>query len=51
MVFTKIVEEILETKERNPAADTAELENQIDQTVYNLYGLTDEEVAIIENGG
>ena len=34
----------------NPLADTASLETQIDQLVYQLYDLTAEEIAIIENG-
>jgi len=28
---------------------TTDLENQIDQLVYELYGLTEEEIAIVEN--
>lgn len=33
---------------QNPQTDTTELENQIDQLVYQLYELTDEEIKIIE---
>ena len=50
-LLIKIVEKILEVKEQNPATDTDELEQQIDQMVYKLYGLTDEEIALIENSG
>ncbi|WP_448520175.1 type IIG restriction enzyme/methyltransferase [Rhodoflexus sp.] len=44
-----LVTNILSIKKQNPSANTTELENQIDQLVYQLYGLTDEEIAIIEN--
>ena len=43
-----LVDRILEAKAANPAADTAELEADIDRRVYALYGLTDEEIAVIE---
>lgn len=36
-------------KRQNPSADTTDLENQIDQWVYKLYDLTEEEIEIIEN--
>jgi adenine-specific DNA-methyltransferase len=32
----------------NPVADTTALEREIDQQVYALYGLTPEEIAIVE---
>jgi hypothetical protein len=44
-----LVNQILELKKQNPQADTSDLETQIDQLVYALYGLTEEEVSIIEN--
>ena len=44
-----IVNEILSLKEKKPKADTTALEKEIDQMVYELYGLTEEEIAIIEN--
>ena len=31
-----------------PATDTFALEKQIDEMVYSLYGLTQEEIAIVE---
>jgi hypothetical protein len=43
-----IVEEILYAKQQNPKADTLEYEKQIDQMVYELYGLTNEEIKIVE---
>lgn len=42
------VDQILTAKEDNPEADTAALEAEIDQLVYELYGLTEEEIAIAE---
>jgi len=44
-----IVTKILSRKKENPSTDTTDLENQIDQLVYQLYDLTEEEIAIIEN--
>ncbi len=41
---------ILEAKEKDPKANTQELEKEIDALVYQLYKLTDEEIKIIENG-
>ena len=43
-----LVDEILQLKAVNPAADTSALEREIDQQVYALYGLTPEEIAIVE---
>ncbi|MBF0556243.1 MAG: Eco57I restriction-modification methylase domain-containing protein, partial [Nitrospirae bacterium] len=43
-----LVDRILTTKKDNPKADTAALEKQIDEMVYALYGLTPEEIAIVE---
>ncbi len=42
---------ILATKQANPAADTSAVEREIDQQVYALYGLTPEEIAIVEGTG
>ena len=47
--FIDIADQILEAKKENPTADTTALEAQIDQMVYALYNLTEEEIAIIEN--
>ncbi|GAA8657633.1 class I SAM-dependent DNA methyltransferase [Helicobacter pylori] len=41
---------ILEAKEKDPKANTQELEKEIDVLVYQLYNLTDEEIKIIEDG-
>ncbi len=45
-----LVERILKSKEKDPKANTQELEKEIDALVYQLYNLTDEEIKIIENG-
>ncbi len=41
---------ILEAKEKDPKANTQQLEKEIDTLVYQLYHLTDEEIKIIEKG-
>lgn len=43
-----LVSEILELKKANISADTTSLENQIDFLVYYLYGLTYDEVLIVD---
>lgn len=42
------VDKILTAKQKVPDADTSALERQIDQMVYKLYGLTEEEIKIVE---
>jgi len=44
----KIVSQVIAIKKQNPSADTTALESQIDQLVYQLYDLSEEEIAIIE---
>lgn len=44
--FILVVDEILRKKKEG--IDTLELENEIDKLVYDLYGLNDEEIRIIE---
>jgi adenine-specific DNA-methyltransferase len=46
--FIEIVNEILLQKQANSQADTTALETQIDQLVYQLYELTEEEIKIVE---
>ncbi|MDR1602195.1 MAG: hypothetical protein LBS42_07175 [Tannerella sp.] len=41
---------ILSAKQQEPQNDTSELEKEIDRLVYELYGLTEEEIKIIEGG-
>ncbi|WJJ02707.1 DUF7149 domain-containing protein [Helicobacter pylori] len=43
-----LVDKILVLKEKDPKANTQELEKEIDALVYQLYHLTDEEIKIIE---
>jgi hypothetical protein len=35
---------------KKQSLDTTDLENQIDQLVYQLYDLTEEEIRIVEGG-
>lgn len=46
--FVDIIEQILAKKKINPDADTSEEEKKIDQMVYKLYGLSEEEVKVVE---
>lgn len=46
-VLIKLVDKIIDLKQKN--IDTTTLENQIDQLVYQLYELTEEEIKIVEN--
>ena len=41
-------ERILAAKRADPSADTGGLEREIDEQVYRLYGLTVEEIKIVE---
>ena len=43
-----MVDCILAAKPRNAEADVSALEREIDQLVYALYGLTPEEIQIVE---
>ena len=44
----KIVDEILIRKRGNPSIDTSDMESEIDNLVYHLYGLTYDEVLIVD---
>ncbi|GHR10693.1 hypothetical protein VN0438_05080 [Helicobacter pylori] len=48
--ITDCAKAILESKEKDPKANTQKLEKEIDALVYQLYNLTDEEIKIIEEG-
>ncbi|MCQ2928227.1 class I SAM-dependent DNA methyltransferase [Helicobacter pylori] len=48
--ITDCTERILQAKEKDPKANTQELEKEIDALVYQLYNLTHEEIKTIENG-
>ncbi len=45
-----LVDKILALKEKDPKANTQQLEKEIDALVYQLYNLTDEEIKTIEEG-
>jgi len=46
--FITLVDQILAAKRVDPQADTTALEREIDRLVYQLYGLTAEEIAVVE---
>ena len=46
--FITLVDQILSLKESDPQADTSALEDEIDRMVYERYGLTEEEIQIME---
>lgn len=48
--IAKIVDSILAEKKKDPSANTSKLEEEIDNLVYDLYGLTPEEIAIVKGG-
>ncbi len=48
--ITDCTKAILEAKEKDPKANTQELEKEIDALVYQLYNLTDAEIKTIEEG-
>ena len=49
--ITALVEKVLTVKASDHTADTTGLETAIDAAVYRLYGLTVEEIAVVECGG
>lgn len=44
-----LVEAILSKKKLNPQSDILDLENEIDSLVYSLYGLSEDEIKIVES--
>ena len=44
-----LVDEILKIKKSNSGLDTKDIEDKIDTLVYDLYGLTEDEIAIIKS--
>ncbi len=48
--FIRLVDQILGAKAADPDADTWMLETEIDDLVYDLYGLNEEEITTIERG-
>ena len=47
-VFITLVDQILDTKHTDPDSDVSNFENEIDKLVYELYNLTEDEIAIVE---
>ena len=45
----EFIDHILMTKTTDLEADTSEEEAEIDQLVYALYGLTEKEIAVVED--
>jgi rRNA pseudouridine-1189 N-methylase Emg1 (Nep1/Mra1 family) len=46
--FITIIDQILEIKKHDSKGDISTLEEKIDDLVYELYGLTEEEIKIVE---
>ena len=46
--IAQVVDQILAAKDADPASDSSALEAEIDRLVYDLYGLTEDEVAAVE---
>ena len=46
--LVELVDRILATKDAPPSANTEKLEAEIDQLVYGLYGLTTEQITVVE---
>lgn len=46
-----IINQVLTSKSADPTADTSALEAEIDRLVYQLYGLSEEEIRIVEGAG
>lgn len=47
-IIAKLVIEILNTKENNHLTDTIQIEQHINEIIYKLYDLTDDEIKLIE---
>lgn len=47
-IIENLANQIISLKKENPSTNTTDLETQIDQLVYRLYGMTEEEIKIIE---
>jgi molybdopterin biosynthesis enzyme MoaB len=47
----QLVEKILERKMSNPDVDITAIEKDIDEAVYHIFNLTEQERILIENGG
>ena len=45
----KLVDKILEIKKESPDKDTSIEETMINNLIYDIYGLTEEEIRVVEN--
>ena len=48
LLIIELVDKILTTKKTNATSDTTALEHKMDELLYKLYGLSEEEIAIVE---
>ena len=46
--LASILDKVIEAKTKDPEAETTELEEEIDRLVYELYGLSEEEIGVVE---
>lgn len=49
--LAELAEKAIDQKSKNQQADVTSIETQINQLVYQLYGLTEEEIRIVEESG
>lgn len=47
--ISELVDQVLSLKKMNPSSNTSLIEAKVDKLVYQLYGLTEEEIKIVEN--
>jgi hypothetical protein len=47
-MIESLVDQIIESKNQDPSSDTSTIEAEIDQLVYAIYGLNEEEIGIVE---
>ena len=45
-----LVDKVIESKDEDISNDTSTFESKIDRLIYTLYGLTDDEIAVVEGG-
>ncbi|MDR5590492.1 DUF7149 domain-containing protein [Christiangramia sp. SM2212] len=48
-IFIEKINEIIKLRKENSPEDTSIIEKEIDKLVYNIYGLTEDEIEIVEN--
>ena len=47
-ILDRLVKQIIQAKDHSLSANTTDFENQIDKLVYRIYGLTYDEVLIVD---